>query len=274
MAPAITVFVDKDCTAASVNVLTVLQKHYQVFTDAESSTPEIMFKYKGSNARFFGVVGNEWVMFKYDALESVKAEFAVSGDVGVKFKKLDWMNILHWVRSQFAGEDDYNLNTVMFNLVPKFVKCPEKIDLKNAIEPVKEESNVYGYDSELQGCDCMLIQITKPYTDKPYTVAIRKFSDRGYLPFFTALFISTSWGVCSHDIAFLAHVWKSLGMQAKYGDMNLEQRLKDDVEKCTPSENGAPQSEPEVYRLTIMEVKEIWSGKRKNIDQEFTSNKK
>ncbi len=274
MAPAITVFTDKGCTATAAPVILTLQKYYPVFTDSESTTEEIKFKYKGSNAFFFTILADDWVLFRYEALDVLQPKFVVTFDKGFKVKKEDRMNMIRWVQSIFAGIDDTNLNTIMEILVPLPTVCPEKIDLKNQIDPPKEMPTEYAFDSELQGCDCMLVQITKPHTDRPYTAAIRKFSERGWVPFFTALFISSSWGVCSQDISFLGYIWKMLGMNEKYGDMNLEQRLKDDVDRCVPGADGIPDAEPEVYRLTIMEVKELWSGKRKMIDQVFEANKK
>lgn len=274
MAPAITVFVDKGCTAAAAPIITTLQKYYVVFTDAESTTDEILFKFKGANAKFFGILDESWVMFNYDVLKVIRPKFVITFDQGFKLKRVDEKNIVKWVKTIFAGNDDIDLNTIMYTLVPKLETCPEKIDMRNQIEPAPELNTEYDFVSELLPCDCMLIQITKPYTDRPYTAAIRNFSERGWLPFFTALFISSSWGVCSKDIAFLGHVWHALDMQKKYGDINLEQRLKEDVERCLPGEDSVPSSEPEVYRLTIMEVKELWSGKRKKEDEVFETNKR
>jgi len=73
------------------------------------------------------------------------------------------------------------------------------------------------------------------------------------------LYVSQSWGVANYDYGFLVKLWGFLDMEKDYGELNLEQRLKDDIEKC----NSNPLLEPEVYRETLEEVREKLEKARK-----------
>lgn len=69
-------------------------------------------------------------------------------------------------------------------------------------------------------------------------------------PFFTALFVSNSWGLCQGDIDFLKNYWDA----EMDGDFDLERMLKEDTEACYPSATHSPRGEPEVYRKSILET--------------------
>lgn len=103
-----------------------------------------------------------------------------------------------------------------------------------------------------------LFEIVKPYTDLPYTIVVRDYGNRGYLPIFTSLFICSSWGVCSEDIGFLKELWGFLGMA---GVFDIDELMKDATERCTPRQGFLPEPEPEVYRRNIDQVLQIFMDK-------------
>ena len=270
MAPFFTVLANESNKLTTLHVSSTLKKYYPIFVDGENKTPDQQkYKYKGANCKFFGLEGGEWLMFDLDVVEHIRPNFLLSFDSDHKVSRQEWKSILKWVRSIFEGVDDYELNEFMEKLVPKPVECPEKITLSKQIEPKIEDVTPeyrfkYVIDEEI---DRALFQVDKPYTDRPYTAVIRSFSKRGFLPFFTALYVCTSWGVCSNDHLFLQRLWSHLNMEGEYGPLNLEQRLKEDIEKCLPGEGKVPEAEPEVYRCDIMGVREIWSNKQKRVDE-------
>jgi hypothetical protein len=115
--------------------------------------------------------------------------------------------------------------------------------------------------------DLKIFEVIKPFTDRPYTAVIRDYAARGDLPFFTALYVCTTWGVASADHVFLEKIWNHLDMTSKYGPLDLQNRLKDNIEKCTPREGYVPEKEPEVYRMAIPEIVAQWDNKRKAIEE-------
>jgi len=270
MAPFFTVLANESNKLTTLHVSSTLKKYYPIFVDGENKTPsQQKYKYKGANCKFFGLEDGEWLMFDLDVVDHITPNFLLSFDGDCKVSRQDWKTVLKWVKSIFEGEDDYELNEFMGKLVPKPVECPEKITLSKQIEPKTEDVTPeyrfkYVIDEEI---DRALFQVDKPYTDRPYTAVIRNFSKRGFLPFFTALYVCTSWGVCSNDHLFLQRLWTHLNMEGEHGPLNLEQRLKEDIEKCLPGEGKVPEAEPEVYRVDIMGVREIWSNKQKRVDE-------
>lgn len=269
MAPFFTVLADDTNKLTNLHVASTLKKFYPIFVDGENKTPDQQkYKYKNSNCKFFGLEDAEWLMFGLDTVEYIKPLFLLSFDADTKVTKQDWKKILTWVRCIFDGEVDGDLNEWILTMVPKPVECPEKIILSKQIEPKTEELQKdyrfkYVIDTEI---DRALFQVDKPYTDRPYTAVVRSFSKRGFLPFFTALYVSKTWGVSSHDHLFLQRVWTHLNMETEHGALDLEKRLKEDIEKCLPGEGRVPEAEPEVYRTDIMGVREIWSNKQKRLN--------
>lgn len=100
--------------------------------------------------------------------------------------------------------------------------------------------------------DAKFFELWKPHCDKPYTVMVKPYSQKGDLPFFSALFASSSWGVSRLDAEFLKHVWKDMGFVEEF---DLDALIAKHVEECTPSDtNLVPMTEPVVHRATIDEV--------------------
>lgn len=266
MAPAITLLVDPNRKLLNLHTATTLEKYYPCFADGENYQPILMKrKYDKCNGKFFGLDIDEWLMYDLETVDLIPPSFVITFDKNKKVTRKQWTMILKWVQTIFRGEEDRDLNEQVFALIPKPSVLPEKITISKQIEPnCVPENREYQFRYVVhEPFDRALFEVIKPYTDRPYTAVIRNYSRRGMLPFFTALYVSTSWGVCNQDHVFLTRLWEYLNMQVEHGDLDLENRLKADIEKCLPREGYTPEPEPEVYRSTIEEVMELWAGKRK-----------
>jgi hypothetical protein len=261
MAPSITVISNPNAQVMEAVCMNTLQKYYPVFVDGKS-TEFYLFqsKYENSNSRYFKYDNVDWKMYEISELSSLP-HFIVNFDQDTVISDLQWTFIKNWVNSVFEGNED--LNEEMFKLLPqpKIIKS----------EPIKKEIN-HGEDAYTfryfidEERDRAIFEVVKPFTDRPYSSVISPYSKRGMEPFFTSLYVCQSWGVCNHDHLFLLKIWKHLGMEEKYGPLDLENRLKAAIAKCLPDNPGGPEKEPEVYRATIEDCIDMWNNKRQNID--------
>lgn len=100
--------------------------------------------------------------------------------------------------------------------------------------------------------DCAFYQLSKPFTDLPYTVVVNNHSERGHIPFFASLFSVTSWGICGHDMDFLSKLWHEFGLP---GEFNAEKVVLDAIELVKKDESKRPR----VYRRTLDDVYQLFS---------------
>ncbi len=255
MAPYFTIFCDKKSTPAQTEIVKAIEKYYLCFIDSENTAPLIKKKYAGSNHRFFGKDLDDWLMYEIDIVDIIPPAFVLTFDVGTKVKKHEWQLAYDFVKTIFSPNPDQAIIDQMFVLVPK-APIPEKISIQPKKDAVKQNNEYmfeYFVDKEKDWCFC---QIEKPFTDRPYTCVIENFTKEGFLPMFTAYYICTSWGVNPQDHIFLAHLWKYLDMGKTHGDLDLEKRLRQNIEEC---QNGKP--EPRVYRDYIKNVIELFNEK-------------
>lgn len=256
MAPFFTIFCDKKSTPEQTEIVKTLEKYYLCFIDSENQTHEIKRKYQNSNHRFFGLDRNKWLMYTLEVVESIPPAFVLTFDVGENITKQNWKLAYDFVKTIFSDSPDEHLIQEMAKLVPTATMV-EKLTVAPAKDAVKL-NNEYMFshhiDKEKDMCIC---QIDKPFTDKPYTCVIENFSKEDFLPMFTAYYVCQSWGVCSKDHVFLVHLWKHLEMAQKHGALDLEKRLRQNIEEC---KNGRP--EPRVYRMNIKEVLALFEEKK------------
>jgi hypothetical protein len=114
--------------------------------------------------------------------------------------------------------------------------------------------------------DVGIFEITKPFTNLPYTMVIRNFSKVGYLPLFSGFYIEMSWGVSTKDDAYLRFLWEKLEME---GECDLEKLQRDRALKCYPAQGHVPEPQPEVYRKTIDQVRMEFDMKETGKDFRF-----
>jgi len=291
MAPAITLLInpdsDIDDKLVEGNIAETLFKHADCFADGDTKSKLLLKqKYGGCNGRFFHnlksnplhVNTDRWVMIPcediltnkdtFDSFYQNKASlprFVITFDHDYE---PEWLSIGLWVNAIFNGvtpsvyETNY-MKIMKYNVLETHV--PDDGD-KNitSIEMASDEQQSYSYRTLVDNDrDLIYVEVLKPFTDRPYTVIIRAYSKRGILPFFTSLYVCSSWGVCNSDHVFLTRLWDYLDMSTNHGDFDLPNRLKKDIEACYPGKGRVPDSEPEVYRLTIEQVREQLNKKRK-----------
>ena len=189
-------------------------------------------------------------------VEDLDAEMNFSPDFAIIFNEDDeevgdeaWARIRRFILGLFAGNDG---GESVDDILPKPVLVTQDDFSLPEVKDDGKDEDCYGFKTTfIEDKNLMLYQITRPYTDLPYTTIVRDFKNVGHRPFFSALFVCTSWGVSRHDVPFLGMLWKHLGM---VGEFDIDELLKEATEACYPSENKIPKAEPEVYRRGIDEV--------------------
>lgn len=254
MAPTIIVFTNNPATPNQTKWINRLRADgYEPFVDAvhKSNTPWIKSNFLYEH-RFYSI-GSTIDDFNSNDLDH---EIVIEPDIAIAFDKdaqvpfEQWDKIFKYVESIAANEGgpaDIDL------VLPK--PCKEKEILPEPILP--KQNDFYDLETRLVE-DTMFYQVTKPFTDLPYTTLTHNFSEKGHLPFFTSLFICQSWGVCKEDVAFLKKVWDDW-MQ---GEFDLDKLLKERTEECYPSPTKVPEPEPVVYRRTIDQVLQTLQKRR------------
>lgn len=265
MAPIFTAIVKPTRKFMNVHVISIIQKYFPILADSVSvELPAFKDKYKNSNSRCF-MFTDQWEMHVVEEVDQVP-HFVLSFDETQLVLATDWDDIFSWVTHIFNDSNPPEL----YEKIVQLISLPEKIvpeSPKSISPPVSEPDNSYSLRYIVdESRNIGVFEVTKPHTDRPYTVIIRNYSARTVLPFFTSLFVCTSWGVTNLDILFLYKVYEHMNLQPIHGDLDLENRLKADIEKCKPSNPGGPEAEPEVYRTSIEELWAQWSNKR-NADQ-------
>jgi len=253
MAPFFTFFVDKDEPERCAPYIKKLDKYYPSFADGVYTEPAKMKnRYDGANAKFFTFDFDDLIMFDLDTVAQIEPLLVLTMDSTTKMNKASWNTVYRFLKAVFA-EEEIDLEPI-HKLVPPIQKMDEVVQILKSKEIPVEQNKDYGFEHLVEN-DICYCQVTKPFTDLPYTAVIREFGSKGFEPLFTALYVSSSWGVCSHDHVFLTKLWKFLNMK---GELDLENRLACEIKLC---QEGKP--EPELYRLDISGVKEQLSNKHK-----------
>lgn len=254
MAPFFTVFTLNNKSAASIiNRLTKL--YAPPLVDGVSFYAQnFRDKYGKMNGKYFRFEADQLLMFDQDSIGILQPEFVLSFDHGVKVTAKDWKLVVQYLDALFFGELTDDLKARFEDLAPKPVDIkPDQTPEPMIVESTYTEKDDYEFSYIVdKEADLAICQVDKPNTDRPYTLVIRNYSARGLEPLFTGLYVSQSWGVANYDYGFLVKLWGFLDMEKEYGPLNLEQRLKDDIEKC----NANPLLEPECYRETLEQVQE------------------
>lgn len=254
MPPAITCFVDPRHPHKMTEIVRKLQAYFEVYVDSVNLDPILMkAKYGSAAHRFFAHDCGVLIMYDYEIVDMVPPEFVITTD---RMAKEGWKTFFNFLKKIFSEEEiDHDLIDQVKDMVKQ-----QKCDLvhQSSITALENEkvNTEYQYDCEIDaGRNMCFCQITKPFTDRPYTVLIRDFSQNGLKPLFTSLFIDRSWGF-SHDVDFLQELWKHLGLIYEFGELDIDKALKEHTERCRPQDNGAlPEAEPEVYRMSINDLK-------------------
>lgn len=258
MAPAFIALILPTRKFMNSHVVAVIEKYYPILADGISlELPMVKDKYRDSNARFFTLV-DKWEMSFLEELVDVP-HFLISFDSNVAIDMETWDLIHQWVIRIFEGDDSLTDHIKTIIDVPVVIEPLPSVKSIEHSTPQTEYALRYIIDESRK---LAIYEVTKPYTDRPYTCVIRNYPERTVLPFFTALFVCNSWGRTNLDIVFLYKIWDHLNMAKEHGPLDLENRLKEEVAKCFPDYPGGANAEPEVYRLSIEQLWEQWSNKR------------
>lgn len=167
----------------------------------------------------------------------------------------DYSYVDAFVTGDFTDQEFSDLEDILMgvdivdiSVLDKFRIETQTLELKEAV--VTHKNNYDFRTIYIEGRDCMMYEVCKPFTDVPYTTAIFNFKEAGHLQFFSALFTIGSWGICREDMDFLFNVWKHLNMPGEY---NIEKIIKEAINECAHGK-----VEPRVYRRTIEQVLEKW----------------
>lgn len=278
------VFVDLPNTPTQANQINVLNKlGYTCLVDSlHKKNFDWLFK-NSVSGRFFvqeEKENNNLYMFTRDDLTQemlLVPDFLLVFPDDKEISEVNWAKIFTYLENHLTDtmEDIENSIEVKALLGKPVYVYPENPETTlNELEAVLTP-DYYNLETRyLEEDDIMLYEVTKPNTDLPYTSVTCNYSTKGHKPFFTDLFIAPSWGVSRWDIAFLKHTWEQFQMS---GPFDLEAMMKEATEKCLPSENGAPEPEPTVYRRDIASVVNILNTRKlKIIDKvipDFIKNK-
>jgi hypothetical protein len=183
--------------------------------------------------------------------------FVVMGNDDDQYHASDWVNIFKYFHAMLRKDMNlpasHRLKQILAPLLlpPQQAMLMEKADTDDIPMEEEESDNYQCNYVHYPKDDIALVEIRKPKTDRPYTVVIRQFSEKGFLPLFSSLFIADSWG-CEQDKLFLTKLWPYMKME---GVCDLEKLLQDHTEACLPGEGKIPTAEPEVYRRTLDDTK-------------------
>jgi hypothetical protein len=251
MAPFFTLFCERKATKEQTENVRTLEKYYSVFIDSEIDPVIIKNKYGTSKHKFFGRDLGEWLMYDYESVDCIPPACVLTFDTDKKVEKKYWTTAFDFIKTIFSNNPDQQIIDQMYTIVPK-APIAEKLSVA-PIKDVVKENNEYMFSHWMDTSkDICICQIDKPFTDRPYTCVIEEFSKVDFVPMFTAFYICSSWGVTAQDSIFLVHLWNHLDMKSRYGQIDLEQRLKERIKAC---EQGEP--EPRVYRENIESVKDL-----------------
>lgn len=238
MAPFVTVFVND----RSADIIHRFTKFHPVLADSVlKSVSQIARKYHQSNCRFFTMIG----MYKVEELQ-VMPDLVIGFDENSILAQEDWEFLFSFVKLIYNG-DEISEETIhrLRHILPEV----ETVTLSQPAPTVNQGNEHYNFSCTKSGNTCYA-SIEKPFTDRPYTVVIENYTPEiGLVPLFTGLYVSTSWGVCSQDYAFLLKLWDYLGLNEEFGELDLDRRLQEEIEAC---KNGKP--EPILYRASISDV--------------------
>jgi hypothetical protein len=251
----IIVYVEKPPTKKQTDIVKTIQQRFPVMVDAVHQNDVDYLKKNFTNARFFFV--SEFISTcAPEELYLIAPDFVVSFNDDFEITEKQWVSISRYFENMIFPEFKHpeEITQVATALLNQFLS-PAPISLPAEFQEPEMKQHYELYTKHVEDRDVMLIQVEKPFCDLPYTVVIRGFSQKGFISFFTDLFICDSWGVSRKDYEFLKQVWDYWKMEGVY---DLDNMLHKATQRCFPQENQQPEAEPEVYRRPIENVLETF----------------
>lgn len=253
----ITVFDDK--TEAVGKLIQLLENMgYKPLVDAVHGNDLVWLEQNYKTTRRFYFINGQLNGFTGNGDVVAEPQMVVYFNQDVEMCEDNWEIVDGWLGHLLAQEEFFieEERLMIRGTKLEIIKSEKHNDIVTTGVQVEVDEN-YGFkEMYIEERDIMFYEVTKPHTDRPYVVVIRKYSVYGKMDFFSSLFICTSWGVSRQDNAFLLEIWKWLGMA---GDCNLEELLQKRILAC---ESGA-RDEPEVYRKDMQSVIETVMDEKK-----------
>ena len=268
--PKIIVFVNEKPTPFQDRLLVELNRRgYAPMVDSVHATSYDWFvKNVQSTPHKLFVANDECKEFLFYEINQLDSEIMFAPDMLIYYNEdyvcepSSWTFVKHWFQFLMFQTDKTELvekgELIMKKPHTEVLKEMEDVEM----EKDDQKQSYYSFRYEhLEEDDIMLFEVCKPYTDLPYTSVVRTFSLTGPKAFFPSLYVCTSWGVSRYDLSFLKHLWET-EFHFDPKDFDMEMMLKEATEACYPSPGMIPESEPEVYRRTIENVKETLASKK------------
>lgn len=175
-----------------------------------------------------------------------------------KFTSEMWGVIDKWVNKilndvDLLNEADMNLlnEIIVKHVEPELLHGPEPVEEDDFVTITDAKNHYYTFESKsIPEYDKVIVSVSKPDFNRPFTIIISEFSKNGYKNLFTDLFSSLDWGSVL-DVNFLNRLWKELKMCEEF---NLDKRLEDRTKQFLPNEEGECPAEPQVYRMHIDDI--------------------
>lgn len=262
MAPCIFVFTSNPVTPEQTKWINNLTNAgYAPFVDSVHKSDYGWLKNNFIYEHRFYLVTNHVEDFTTENMDTemiFKPDLGIAFDIGVDVSFEEWSYILEFIETiVHEGMNPPNIEDIL----------TKPITIKESIPETNIEKAPHYYELKTQFIDeqdTMLYQVTKPFTDLPYTTLTKEYSKKGHLPFFTSLFICSSWGVSSKDITFLEKAWVDLKM---VGEFHIAILMKERTQLCYPSSGILPEPEPIVYRRSIPDVLKTLQRQRDGIQK-------
>jgi len=267
--PKIIIFVNEKATELQENLIKKLHElEYAPMVDAVHGKSYEWFKNNVEQSCHKMFVATEKKELLFYTISQINEDIMFAPDFLVYFSNdyvcppSSWLAIKMWFYYiLFDGEETDLVHTGAI-----LMKKPYK-EVIGAVEMEREQKQNEFYSfryHHIEEDDIMLFEVCKPFTETPYTSVIRSFSINGPKPFFSSLYICTSWGVSRHDLPFLKHLWE-VEFHFNLLEFDMDAMLKEATEACYPSPGMIPQLEPEVYRRTIEQVINTLEDKKRGI---------
>lgn len=186
--------------------------------------------------------------------------FLIYFNEGHEMSITNWICIKEWM--EYILFDTMETDSVLRGKELMIKPYVEKSQEIGDVVLQRTGNEYYSFTKEyLEKDDIMLYQVEKPFTDLPYTSVLRQFSLKGPRPFFTSLYVCSSWGVSRYDLLFLKDLWIHEFKLAE-DEFDMDAMLKASTEACYPQPGMIPELEPEVYRRDINHVKNVLQEKK------------
>jgi hypothetical protein len=234
----LTVYTDTEPNQKQANIIRLLaEKNFMPYVDGlNGENFEYLKNHSNTNTRFF-------FCSEFVSMVDIEQLF-LKPDISILFTdktpdENSWICISRYLEHLIYPQN--KLDKKVLDIAELYFEPIENTIIESIPETLPKYDDFYKVNYKLfERLDTMLIQVDKPFCDLPYTCVIRNFKTRGFIPFFTDIYIYPSWGISKNDTVFLSNIWLEWKIE---GDFNLSKLMKDSSKDIL--------TQPEVYRLDL-----------------------